>query len=464
MRIVNYGNPLADLLCDVHHGRVWKQFLNHDGVPFLSEKHNLALSLNVDWFQPFSLSPGSVGAMYMTIMNLPRNFRFKREYVMLVGIIPGPSEPKITINSYLEPLVKELCLLWEEGLTLKIHSVSELQKVRCALLCVACDLPASRKVCGFLGHSANLGCSKCYKFFPGTFGKKDYSGFKREEWEKRTNEVHRIHSDLILACDNKTQRNKLEKLHGCRYSVLLKLSYFDIIRMCIIDPMHNLFLGSAKYVMKNIWIEKDILTKHNLKELQENVNAIIVPPDVARIPQKIDSAFSSLTADQLKNWITIYSMPALYGILPQSDIVCWQFFVLACTIICKKTLSMSDIEMVDTLLHKFCCCIEETYGKECTTPNMHMHCHYKDLLLDYGPIHSIWLFSYERYNGILGKQPNNNKSIEVQLMRRFTKDNSVYAYDPMIDLLVLDEMNKLPDEKETKCHSICRRCVLKDCE
>ena len=40
----------------------------------------------------------------------------------------------------------------------------------------------------------------------------------------------------------------------------------------------------------------------------------------------------------------------------------------------------------------------------------------------------------------------------------------MYAYDPMIDLLVLDEMNKLPDEKETKCHSICRRCVLKDCE
>ena len=87
------------------------------------------------------------------------------------------SEPKITINSYLEPLVKELCSLWEEGLTLKIHSVPELQKVHYALLCVACDLPASRKVCGFLGHSANLGCPKCYKVFPGTFGKKIYSGF-----------------------------------------------------------------------------------------------------------------------------------------------------------------------------------------------------------------------------------------------------------------------------------------------
>ena len=87
--------------------------------------------------------------------------------------------------------------------------------------------------------------------------------------------------------------------------------------MCIIDPMHNWFLGSAKYVMKNIWIEIDILAKHNLTELQHNVDANIVPPDVARIPQKLDSAFSSLTADQLK---TIYSMPALHEILPQSEL------------------------------------------------------------------------------------------------------------------------------------------------
>ena len=33
------------------------------------------------------------------------------------------------------------------------------------------------------------------------------------------------------------------------------------------------------------------------------------------------------------------------------------------------------------------------------------------------------LFSYERYNGNLGKQPTNNKAIEPQLMQRFLNDN-----------------------------------------
>lgn len=53
---------------------------------------------------------------------------------------------------------------------------------------------------------------------------------------------------------------------------------------------------------------------------------------------------------------------------------------------------------------------------------MHLHTHLKDCILDYGPLHGFWLFSYERFNGILGQQPNNNRSIEVQLLNRFLRD------------------------------------------
>ncbi len=41
----------------------------------------------------------------------------------------------------------------------------------------------------------------------------------------------------------------------------------------------------------------------------------------------------------------------------------------------------------------------------------------------HGPIHNFWLFTFERYNGILGGQPTNNRSIELQLMRPFNNDN-----------------------------------------
>ena len=41
---------------------------------------------------------------------------------------------------------------------------------------VSCDFPAGRKVCGFLYHNANFGCSKCFKLYStGKFGVMDYS-------------------------------------------------------------------------------------------------------------------------------------------------------------------------------------------------------------------------------------------------------------------------------------------------
>lgn len=72
----------------------------------------IGLMLNIDWFQPYKHTNSSVGVMYLVIVNLPRSVRFKRENVIIAGILPGPTEPKHDINPYLEPLVSELLTLW----------------------------------------------------------------------------------------------------------------------------------------------------------------------------------------------------------------------------------------------------------------------------------------------------------------------------------------------------------------
>ena len=54
------------------------------------------------------------------ILNLPRTLRFKEKYSVLLGVIPGPKEPSLTINSYLAPLVQELDLL-SNGIWLKCY-------------------------------------------------------------------------------------------------------------------------------------------------------------------------------------------------------------------------------------------------------------------------------------------------------------------------------------------------------
>ena len=134
------------------------------------------LTINVDWFQPFVHTEYSLGAIYLPIQNLPRELRYKEENVLLVGLLPGPSEPKLSINSYLSPLVAELNEAWVNGMTLKtLHGTNTV--FRLALTCVSCDLPASKKVCGFLSHNARYGCNKCMKAFSTpVLGQTDYSG------------------------------------------------------------------------------------------------------------------------------------------------------------------------------------------------------------------------------------------------------------------------------------------------
>ena len=47
-------------------------------------------------------------------------------------------------------------------------------------------------------------------------------------------------------------------MYGVHLSALSKLEYFDCVRFHVIDPMHNLFLGTAKYVFKAEEQLKDI--------------------------------------------------------------------------------------------------------------------------------------------------------------------------------------------------------------
>ena len=178
-------------LGDIYDGSVWKFYNSSAGNNFLASPYHYLLTMNVDWFEPFERGVYSVGAIYLTVQNLPRDERYKPENIILVGIIPGPSEPKLSINSYLAPLVIELQEAWEKGFTLATYNKS-IVTVKLVLTCVACDIPASRKVCGFLSHNASLGCNKCYKKFNVRFGEPtDYGGFDRENWTPRTVEKHR---------------------------------------------------------------------------------------------------------------------------------------------------------------------------------------------------------------------------------------------------------------------------------
>ena len=83
----------------------------------------------------FGFDPSVVGVMFMSIVNLPHHQRMKQRWTMLLGIIPGPPEPKIDINIILTPLVNELETLWS-GVEVMVPDGTK-TSLRAALVCVA---------------------------------------------------------------------------------------------------------------------------------------------------------------------------------------------------------------------------------------------------------------------------------------------------------------------------------------
>ena len=77
---------------------------------------------------------------------MPRSERFKVQNVILAGMIPEPHEPAGDINSLLFPLVEDLKALFY-GISIQRTSscMSMTTTIRAVLLCVTCDLPATRK-------------------------------------------------------------------------------------------------------------------------------------------------------------------------------------------------------------------------------------------------------------------------------------------------------------------------------
>ena len=152
-------------LGDVYDGSMWRDFQTVEGKPFLSEKNGYALSIFCDWFQPWRKVQYSVGVLFAVILNLPREERHKKENLFLVGIFPGGSEGKLNLQELLKPFVA--CLQELHPVTGGVRMATHLQRAGCKVTaCVVqavCDLPAGKKLSGFVGHSGDLGCSRCDK-------------------------------------------------------------------------------------------------------------------------------------------------------------------------------------------------------------------------------------------------------------------------------------------------------------
>jgi len=109
----------------------------------------------------------------VTPYNLPPEMCMSKPYMFLSCLIPGPSNPKASIDVYLEPLIDDLKKLWVGILT---YDVSRKQNfmMRACLMWTINDFPAYGMLSGW-GTHGRLACPHCMehnKSFTLNYGRK----------------------------------------------------------------------------------------------------------------------------------------------------------------------------------------------------------------------------------------------------------------------------------------------------
>ncbi|EXX72342.1 hypothetical protein RirG_070190 [Rhizophagus irregularis DAOM 197198w] len=95
------NQDVTGLMSDIYDGEIWKNFPSQLDAPEskfftagTADSH-LGIMINLDWFQPFESSIYSCRMIYGVICNLPCDIRFKKENMLILGLLPEPHEVKL---------------------------------------------------------------------------------------------------------------------------------------------------------------------------------------------------------------------------------------------------------------------------------------------------------------------------------------------------------------------------------
>jgi hypothetical protein len=257
----------TNIIADVYHGKRWEeyQYMNskdkpwsevdgRDKKPLLATPGTLAFALNTDNYTPHANGTYSMGAVYLVILNLPREERYLQRNMILISLLPGPfHSSRVQQHQAFGPIVQELLELYK-GVKFNTYNQPEEHTVRGFLHTVVCDLPAARGTCGFGLHNATFGCAYC-----DVPTSENYSFSTFKDATPRTDEMHRERARKWANISNSKGKHRSKNRdeffkrkgdrdgeggsRGSRWCALMELPYFDTVRGTPVDAMHNICLG-----------------------------------------------------------------------------------------------------------------------------------------------------------------------------------------------------------------------------
>ena len=137
-----------------------------------------------------------------------------------------------------------------------------------ALICVGCDIPSSRTLCGFLGHSATAGCNKCRKKFPGGVGGRGIM-------------------EVFI---------ELHELVGKMKVIRKSATCYKIVPAKV----------KEKVLKETLAHDTQLLCDEDFKLIQEKMEQFQCPSDIGKLPKKFSSSYGSFNEVQFMLFVICY--------------------------------------------------------------------------------------------------------------------------------------------------------------
>jgi hypothetical protein len=250
MQKLQKSNP--EVLLDIQDGAAARELKGVDGELFLESKDELRTiwSLSYDGFNPYhnkiAGKSASVGSLAMACLSLPPSLRY--DNIFLGGVLPGPKQPTLDqINHIIQLLVDVLKDSYIKGTYIKrTYQHPEGRRSREAIVALVNDLPASRKIMGCAGHSAEKFCSSC------ELPRSNINNVDWWTWTPATREAQETAAKKWRNASTKPERDRIYWQTGVRWSPLWDLPYWDPTKYVVVDGMHNLLLGLVKHHFREV--------------------------------------------------------------------------------------------------------------------------------------------------------------------------------------------------------------------
>ncbi|EIN09757.1 hypothetical protein PUNSTDRAFT_39704, partial [Punctularia strigosozonata HHB-11173 SS5] len=217
-------------------------------------------SLCVDFFNVEGMNirgaRTSCGIIALACLNLPIEIRYKPQNMYLAGIILGPKEPARTAtNHYIRPLIDDMLKAWHPGIYISRTALRPHGRLtHSAIVVGVCDLPAARKTSALAPSISKIFCSTCTCWNVTDDDGNIIRGWRdllrrtdHLSWSRRDGQEMRWHAEQWRNATSSREQDEIFKRHGVRWSELWRLPYWDPTRQLVVDPMHCLYEGLAKF-------------------------------------------------------------------------------------------------------------------------------------------------------------------------------------------------------------------------